>query len=257
MPRARRPWFRFYTEAIHDRKLRRIPPTQRWVWVVVLALARQSPLPGYLLLADDGNKTVPLDFKDISDAAAVKPSDVRAALKAFEDLGMIEKDPNMGAMKVRKWNDRQFESDDVTERTRQHRSKEQRRNDAGNVPTTLQGTSNSVARARAGARAETETETEQDPPNPTLPRGESSATGDKTKPRNTATNPRAKGTNPRAVAKRGNRTAGAQSRGRTLALGGSSRIDALAAIGREYHEPELAAAAVEAYDQTVKETAVE
>ncbi|MCL6443142.1 MAG: hypothetical protein K6T83_06760 [Alicyclobacillus sp.] len=35
-------WFRFYTEAISDTKIRRLPPAQRWLWVVMLSLARKS-----------------------------------------------------------------------------------------------------------------------------------------------------------------------------------------------------------------------
>lgn len=122
MPRPRRPWFRFYVEAIHDRKLRRLPPAQRWLWVVVMAVARQSPISGRLLLVCDENGMEPVTEEDLVDLAAIKPVDVRAGMEAFRRMGMVAKDPDLGCEVVVHFNDRQFESDDVTLRTRKHRS---------------------------------------------------------------------------------------------------------------------------------------
>lgn len=116
LPPRKRPWFRFYVEAIWDRKLRRLPPAQRWVWVAVLALARHSPKPGVLLLTDES----PVSHDDIADAAAVQPRLARAAVKAFLDAGMLDRDES-GCMAVTKWDERQFESDETAKRTRKHR----------------------------------------------------------------------------------------------------------------------------------------
>lgn len=153
MPRPKRPWFRFYVEAIHDRKLRRLVPAHRWLWVVVLAMARQSPDPGVLLMTSaDGGE--PLTEHDLIDAAALKPAEVRKGMREFERLGMVV---NAGGVwSVSKWSERQPESDDVTKRTAKHRSKEP----DGNVPTTPIGTGPSRVVAK-----EAEVETEQ-PPSP-------------------------------------------------------------------------------------------
>lgn len=72
-------WFRWYNETISDRKLRRLPTAQRWLWVAVLTLARQSPEPGRLLLSE----SVPVTEDDLVDAAAIDMEDVRAGLVAF------------------------------------------------------------------------------------------------------------------------------------------------------------------------------
>ena len=132
MPRRPRPWFRFYTEALHDQKLRCVPPAQRWVWVAILAAARQSPIPGALMVSERR----PMEDYALADLAGVPVRDVRKALVAFCHDDMIEIDETIGAWRVVKWSERQFESDDITERTRKHRS-----NGSGrNVPTLTVGT---------------------------------------------------------------------------------------------------------------------
>lgn len=141
MPRPARPWFRFYVEALSDRKLRRLTPTQRWLWVAVLGAARQSCIPGYLLVSE----REPMEPADLADIAAVTVKDVVGALPRFEAAGMLHRDAQLDCWVVTAWNDRQFESDDVTARTTKHRSKE-RSND---VP---------------GTASESESETETDPP---------------------------------------------------------------------------------------------
>lgn len=132
MPRKPRPWFRFYVEAVRDRKLRRQTPAVRWLWVVVLAVARSSPVPGYLMLAEGSAITK----DDLADEAAIKLSEVTAGLEAFLRLEMLEWDEALQTWHVINWNERQFESDNTTERTRKHRSNEQDRN----VPTSAVGT---------------------------------------------------------------------------------------------------------------------
>ena len=167
MPRPQRPWFRFYVEAMHDPKLRQLSPTHRWLWVSVLAAARQSPIPGFLMVSDRQAMSESM----LSDFAAVRVSDVRSGLTAMESIGLIERDPSLDCWAVPRFSDRQFESDDITARTRKHRSKEQGRN----VPRTAVGTP---------PETETETESEMNPLTPT----------------SGGMNPRARGTNPRAIA---------------------------------------------------------
>ena len=117
MPRKKQPWFRFYTEAVGDPKLRRLPPAQRWLWVAVLAAARQSPVPGVLMLSE----RCPLTVADLADYASMRVKDVEAGMAAMDELGLTEFDSALNGWFVVRWSDRQYSSDDVTERTRRHR----------------------------------------------------------------------------------------------------------------------------------------
>jgi len=130
MPRKPLPWFRFYCEALRDPKLRRIPPEERWVWVAAMAMARESPESGRLLIADG----LPATIADIADEANVTVKAARSAVAHFIAFGMISLDGDVYVLP--NFKERQFESDNVTERTAKHRSKERRRN----VPTSDEGT---------------------------------------------------------------------------------------------------------------------
>lgn len=138
MAPPKRPWFRLYTETIWDRKIRRLTPSQRWLWVVALALARQSPLPGILILSTDPLEV--LSSHDIADAAALKESEVKKGLEKFAGLGLIVRNPDLGAWEIARWNDRQYESDETTKRTAKHRQRNadtalmERSNDADVTP---------------------------------------------------------------------------------------------------------------------------
>lgn len=140
MPRPVRPWFRFYVEAFADRKIRRLKPAQRWVWVAILGAARESHEPGSLYIAPGLAMTV----RELAAYADVPEKDVASSLTAMESMSMITR-PN-DLIVVTNWGARQFESDDVTKRTRDHkeRSRERSNNVPGNAPET-----------------ETETETEE------------------------------------------------------------------------------------------------
>lgn len=162
MPRTARPWFRFYVEALHDRKIRRLTPAQRWLWVAVLGCARKSPVPGVLLVAEGQ----PIEAEDLADVAALPKREVARALPLFEQAGMIGRDEPAGAWRVLNWDERQFETDNTTARTRKHRSQERSNGVGRNVPTASVGTP-------------PETETETDPPTPpTNSRSEPPAIGE-------------------------------------------------------------------------------
>lgn len=165
MPRPARPWFRFYTEAVADRKLRRLKPAQRWLWVAVMAAARESPVAGTLL---DGAVDTPMTVAALADYAGMTEREVRATMPEFERAGMVHRD-DAGAWVVTNFGRRQFESDDTTARTRKHRRR--------NVPTSSQGTGEGTADDSSEERSPlrgpatgarhalpTESETETEPP---------------------------------------------------------------------------------------------
>lgn len=117
------PWFRFYVEAIHDRKLRRLKPEHRWLFVAVLAVARQSPVPGLLMLSDDEA----ISDDDLADLAALPVRAVTAGMKALEAVGIVRMtDP--GCWAVTQWEKRQYESDSSTKRAAKQRAMQQRCN---------------------------------------------------------------------------------------------------------------------------------
>lgn len=119
MAPPKRPWFRFYTEALTDPKVRRLTPEERWLWVAILGAARQSPRPGWLMLT----ATIPLDFDDLAALAGMTVGRVVKGTDKMQDLGMIGYDTEVKAWFVPSWDDRQFESDDVAARTKKHRRK--------------------------------------------------------------------------------------------------------------------------------------
>lgn len=154
MAPPRKPWFRFYAEACHDRKLRRLTPAQRWLWVAVLAAASQSPIRGYLLVSE----REPMGAEDLADLAAMPVRDVAAALPLFEKVGMLHHDEAVDAWCVTNWDARQFESDSSTERSGKHRAMQRARNgDATLHQRSSNGGRNGTA-TRPEAEAEADTE---------------------------------------------------------------------------------------------------
>lgn len=150
MPKKKMPWFRFYVEAPSDRKVRRMKPEHRWVWVCVLCAARSSPTPGELWVAPGE----PMLVDDLADLAGVSVKVAGAAVAHMQQLGMVE---GSEPWVVPAWGERQYESDTSTDRVRAHR--ERRRN----ADETLQ------ARSSNGGGNAPETETETDVTNPPTP----------------------------------------------------------------------------------------
>ena len=126
-----KPWFRLYVEMTADRKIRRLPIASRWIWVVMLACARSSPKPGWLLITDDQ----PYETDDIADAAAATSKEVERALAAFVKAEMVEQVD--GCWRVVAWDKRQFEGDSSTERSRRSRSRQRPEEPPSNDDATL------------------------------------------------------------------------------------------------------------------------
>jgi hypothetical protein len=166
MPPRKQPWFRFYVEAMADRKLRRLSPAHRWLWVAVLGAAKQSPIEGVLMLTE----REPVSLEDLADFAGMPVRDVAKGIEALMTLGIVEWDPNINAWVVVSWNRRQYASDDVTERTRKHRQQHDDRS-----PPDDDGTFHRRSREQqwngngTHQKTETDTETENPPPRPPAP----------------------------------------------------------------------------------------
>lgn len=157
MAPRKQPWFRFYVEAMTDPKLRRLTPAQKWLWVVVLASAKQSHLEGWLMLTERESVTA----RDLADVAGMKLRDVEVGIQALEHLGLLRMDSHFGAWEVVAWQRRQYASDDVTTRTRKHRSKNTPGPSPDNDGTPIERSKNGDA---TDQRQRTDTEPEKEPP---------------------------------------------------------------------------------------------
>ena len=131
-------WFRFYTEAISDKKLRRIARDNNesmahviGVWTIVLSMASDSPERGKLLISDE----VPATIDDINDAAGCN---VTATFQKLLVTGLVTvtvTDDGQNVYEVPAWERRQFESDSSATRVRRHRErKKAAQNDANVTP---------------------------------------------------------------------------------------------------------------------------
>lgn len=120
------PWFRFYSEALNDRKIQRICRMAQQpkavvigVWATFLCLANDSPERGKLMFAED----MWLTEEEIQSETGLDPVTFGKVVKAFQQLEMI----SIGAgYMITNWDSRQFGSDNSTERVRRHRAKKQR-----------------------------------------------------------------------------------------------------------------------------------
>lgn len=116
-------WVRVYTEITRDRKLRRHPAATRWAWLTILCMAKESPVPGVLLLSE----SVPVTLEDIADEAAITVAEAEAAVATFLNQAMLEEDG--GLYRLIHWDERQFESDSSAERTRNYRERQKQKNE--------------------------------------------------------------------------------------------------------------------------------
>ena len=102
------PWFRFYTEAIDDPKVQRLPPTLFKTWVNLLCLAGKN-----------GGNLPSLD--DIAFHLRLSIHDAEQQLSELILAGLIDIDGTGSKRSPHNWAKRQFVSDTSTERVRKHR----------------------------------------------------------------------------------------------------------------------------------------
>lgn len=118
------PWFRLYSEIIDDKKIERIcrltPFTKAeviGVWVILLALASESPERGVLLVSE----TVPYEMDDFVHITGIHQSKLEDLFERFINLDMLSESD--GAYIICKWDNRQFKSDDSSSYVSKHRQK--------------------------------------------------------------------------------------------------------------------------------------
>lgn len=122
------PWCRLYHETLSDRKIKLVAietgqpkPLIMGVWTSLLMLANESPERGRLL----SGKGQPLSFPFMADEIGLSETDLQAILNEFMEMGMIHVDDG-GVLVITNWEDRQFKSDNSTERVKRFRAKKQK-----------------------------------------------------------------------------------------------------------------------------------
>lgn len=147
------PWFRVYSEVLDDRKIKRIRKDTGQgkaiilgLWISLLSLANESPERGKLLISPG----IPYTLEDIASETDIETEILDRLITEFRKLEMINGD---GVMEIKNWNNRQFKSDNSTERVKKSRMKN------SNVDVTETKRYKSVI--DTDTEEETDTETEQ------------------------------------------------------------------------------------------------
>ena len=124
------PWFRFYSETLHDRKLERIARvtgndkvTLLGVWITLLSLANDSPERGVLLLVD----SIPLTFDDFCYETEMEADVLTPIIEKFMKFEMLSCDD--GIYYITNWGKRQFKSDTSKERVQRYRDRKAQENE--------------------------------------------------------------------------------------------------------------------------------
>lgn len=110
-------WFRWYHEGIRDEKLLGLSYEHRWLWTVILTLASESPIRGYLYFSKD----LPFDAERIARQAYLPIEVTEQGIELMKQLKML--DVVDGVLHVTNWEKRQFASDSSADRTRRYRQR--------------------------------------------------------------------------------------------------------------------------------------
>lgn len=149
------PWFRLYTEILDDKKIKRVCRTTGeskaliiGVWVILLSLASDSDERGMLYISDD----TPYTFADLADETGLAEDVLVTVLNEFSKLGMLNT-TEQETLQIIKWNDRQYKSDNSSERVKKHRETLHNRYSNGDVtpPDTETDTDTDTELTTAGA----------------------------------------------------------------------------------------------------------
>lgn len=153
------PWFRFYSEARRDPKIRKAAKLAEvsfleafGFWAAILSLAGESPDRGKLLVTLQERFSI----EDVAFECNTDETTAQKLLAAFVQYDMIDI-PKDGPISIRNWDKRQFSSDNSTERVRKYREKQE-----CNVPETPASVSVSVS----GSDSVSDTTTPTNPKEP-------------------------------------------------------------------------------------------
>lgn len=119
------PWFRFYSEALSDRKITRVCAITRQpkyailgMWAGLLSMANDSPERGVLLIGGD----LPLTLEEIFYELGFDPETGQRIIEAFIEVGMVSVDDDIYS--ITNWDARQFASDSSNDRVKAYRERQ-------------------------------------------------------------------------------------------------------------------------------------
>jgi len=112
------PWFRMYTEAVDDEKLRLLAFEDRWHYVAILCLKGQG------LLDDDSDPS--LRMRKIAVKMGVQLRELDEIARRLAEVGLVDQD----TLQPVKWDIRQFRSDSSRERVAKHRENQRNQQDS-------------------------------------------------------------------------------------------------------------------------------
>ena len=128
------PWFRVYSELLDDKKIKRVMRSTGeckalivGVWICLLSLANDSDERGHLSISQN----IPYTINDLVDETGLTADILQNIIDEFIALDMLEICDE--TLVISNWNDRQFKSDNSTERCRklrENKAKEKRNDDA-------------------------------------------------------------------------------------------------------------------------------
>lgn len=119
------PWFRTYSEMLSDKKIKRIfgkTGIPRYsiagLWVLILAMANESPVRGHLLISEG----IPYELSDIENETDCDLQTLKVLMSEFSRLDMLGKDGD--TYFVKHWDERNPPSDNVYTRVQRFRDKQ-------------------------------------------------------------------------------------------------------------------------------------
>jgi hypothetical protein len=108
-------WFRMYHNVLHDPKIQLLPIDCRWRWVEMLCLCSQNDPRGILPA-----------LEDVAFHLRISVTETTAVIQRLMDAGLIDKCAGSRKLRMHKWENYQFASDDSYERVKRFRK--QKRN---------------------------------------------------------------------------------------------------------------------------------
>lgn len=143
------PWFRMYTEAVDDEKLRLLAFEDRWHFIALLCCKGQG-----ILDADD-----PLLMRKVAVKLGLDVRSLEEVARRLAEIGLIDET----TLQPVRWDDRQMHSDSSTSRVRAYRDRLKR---SGNVSETVNETSDETGGTVSVTAQEVEVDTEEETDKP-------------------------------------------------------------------------------------------
>ncbi len=110
------PWFRLYSEAVDDDKLRLLAFEDRWHFIALLCCKCQGIL--------DADSAPEITRRRIAVKLGVQLRELEEITRRLSEIGLIQESD--GQLKITNWDARQFASDSSAERVKRHREKQRR-----------------------------------------------------------------------------------------------------------------------------------